>query len=138
MAPCDISSGTDDDDSMFEDASESGGDVFFTTRARLVERDQDNLVDLYDARVGGDPAFGKLPIQSGCAGDSCNGKSSATGAPLDQPATANVKPGNDDRPQAKRPKAKRKCKKGHVRKRDGEERGVKKGNSKTRTKGRRR
>jgi len=38
---------------IFLDASPSGNDVFFATRERLVSSDQDNLVDVYDARVEG-------------------------------------------------------------------------------------
>jgi hypothetical protein len=66
-----LSSGIDPDDSTFVDASESGEDVFFTTRARLVESDEDELVDLYDARVGG--GFKQTPLKSDCMGDTCQG-----------------------------------------------------------------
>lgn len=67
-----ISSGTDSSDSFFVDASASGDDVFFVTRARLVGWDVDSNYDLYDARVGGgflDPA----PSPVACSGESCQG-----------------------------------------------------------------
>ena len=42
---------------VFLDASASGDDVFFATRERLAPTDEDELVDVYDARVdGGLPA----------------------------------------------------------------------------------
>jgi hypothetical protein len=51
----------------FLDASASGDDVFFATRERLVPGDTDELVDVYDARVGGGlvepPAL--MPCQAG-------------------------------------------------------------------------
>jgi Tol biopolymer transport system component len=67
-----ISSGQDAADSYFMDASESGNDVFFLTRAKLVGWDTDNNYDLYDARVdGGFPEPQIAP--PGCSGDSCHG-----------------------------------------------------------------
>jgi hypothetical protein len=52
---------------VFLDASASGDDVFFATRERLVPGDTDELVDVYDARVGGGlvepPAL--MPCQAG-------------------------------------------------------------------------
>jgi hypothetical protein len=67
-----ISSGKDQSDSYFMDASATGGDVFFLTRQRLVGWDTDSNYDLYDARVGGgvpDPP----PSSSGCSGAACQG-----------------------------------------------------------------
>jgi hypothetical protein len=40
----------------FLDASASGDDVFFATREQLAGSDEDELVDVYDARVGGEPS----------------------------------------------------------------------------------
>jgi 5-hydroxyisourate hydrolase-like protein (transthyretin family) len=57
--------------------------VFFTTEARLVGQDTDELSDLYDARVdGGFPA----PKVTGCVGEGCQG---APPTPL-----ASVSPGS--------------------------------------------
>jgi hypothetical protein len=44
-----VSSGRSPEESAFVDASESGGDVFFFTNARLVGADYDTSRDLYDA-----------------------------------------------------------------------------------------
>jgi len=44
-----VSSGTSNEESAFLDASRSGGDVFFLTKARLVAQDFDNALDVYDA-----------------------------------------------------------------------------------------
>jgi hypothetical protein len=45
-----ISSGASNEESAFLDASETGGDVFFLTSAKLLARDFDNSPDIYDAR----------------------------------------------------------------------------------------
>jgi hypothetical protein len=44
-----ISSGRSGEESAFLDASESGGDVFFVTAAKLVSQDYDTDLDVYDA-----------------------------------------------------------------------------------------
>jgi hypothetical protein len=44
-----ISSGTSSESSSFLDASETGGDVFFLTQARLAPQDDDTAFDVYDA-----------------------------------------------------------------------------------------
>ena len=52
---------------VFLDASTSGNDVFFATREQLVPADVDELVDVYDARVGGGlaQALALMPCQGG-------------------------------------------------------------------------
>lgn len=66
-----ISSGANATDDLFLDASATGNDVFFATRDRLVQADQDNFVDVYDARVdGGLPA---PPSIGPCVGSTCQG-----------------------------------------------------------------
>ena len=74
-----ISSGTYPSPSYFMEASESGEDVFFTTRQSLVGWDTDGTgYDLYDARVGG--GVSEPPaIPAPCAGATCRG--SAASAP---------------------------------------------------------
>jgi hypothetical protein len=67
-----ISSGTGAGNSSFADASTSGDDVFFVSRAQLVGWDTDQSVDLYDARVDGgfpEPSGSARP----CGGESCRG-----------------------------------------------------------------
>jgi hypothetical protein len=68
-----VSSGTGRDPANFVDASASGDDVFFVTRQRLVGSDRDDLVDLYDARIGDavpDPVERVVPV---CEGEACQG-----------------------------------------------------------------
>ncbi|HEX6667083.1 MAG TPA: hypothetical protein VF081_10870 [Solirubrobacterales bacterium] len=50
-----ISAGREEVDSNFLASDETGNNVFFTTRDRLLPPDTDELIDLYDARVGGGP-----------------------------------------------------------------------------------
>jgi sugar lactone lactonase YvrE len=64
-----ISSGTSGEESAFMDASESGDDVFFLTASRLTAKDEDSVLDLYDARVGGGEAAPVKPVE--CSGDAC-------------------------------------------------------------------
>ena len=65
-----ISSGHATSDSNFLGASASGDDVFFTTRDRLVPEDQDDLTDVYDARMEG--GFAALTAPA-CSGTGCQG-----------------------------------------------------------------
>ena len=44
-----VSSGSSPEESAFLDASETGGDVFFLTAAKLVSQDYDTALDVYDA-----------------------------------------------------------------------------------------
>ncbi|MGA2163638.1 MAG: hypothetical protein ABSH36_04140 [Solirubrobacteraceae bacterium] len=48
-----ISTGNDSSESYIGDISAEGEDIFFFTRQSLVNQDQDNNTDLYDAREGG-------------------------------------------------------------------------------------
>jgi hypothetical protein len=80
-----ISPGETADEAVFADASESGNDVFFTTRQQLVPADRDRIVDLYDARVHGRTEEGSPPPP--CAGEAC--LESPSGQPAFQaPASA--------------------------------------------------
>jgi hypothetical protein len=64
-----LSGGTSPEDSSFADASESGDDAFIVTRARLAAADEDELFDLYDARVNGlVPATPPACTGTGCQG----------------------------------------------------------------------
>ena len=68
-----ISTGTDQGDSFYLEASPSGDDVFFVTRQRLVRWDVDDNYDLYDARVNGgfpDP----IAPPAACTGEQCQGQ----------------------------------------------------------------
>jgi hypothetical protein len=67
-----LSPGSGGSGSWFTDASADGRDVFFATRESLTGWDIDDLVDLYDVRVGG--GFPEPPPQvEPCLGDACHG-----------------------------------------------------------------
>jgi hypothetical protein len=64
-----ISSNLGHDEAFFIDASASGNDVFFTSRAELVREDRGEAVEVYDARVGG----GFPEPSQACTGTGCQG-----------------------------------------------------------------
>jgi hypothetical protein len=72
-----VSSGASPNDSIFVDSTPSGNDVFFITREQLARRDKDELLDLYDARVGGGFSEGET---APCEGEAC-------AAPISPPPT---------------------------------------------------
>jgi hypothetical protein len=72
-----ISTGTSPAPSWFADASASGSDAFFFTYQPLVGQDEDQLEDIYDARVGGGIAAQSPQVASPCDGEGCRGGSAA-------------------------------------------------------------
>ncbi len=64
-----LSSGTSHFDDSFLDASPDGNDVYFATRQALTTSDQDELLDVYDARVNGGFPTPSTPVP--CAGGVC-------------------------------------------------------------------
>lgn len=68
-----VSPGTGSVDSNFLAMDETGNNVFFTTRERLVAQDKDELIDVYDARVGGGFASQTETQRSECQGEACQG-----------------------------------------------------------------
>jgi DNA-binding beta-propeller fold protein YncE len=64
-----LSSGTGEEEAVFLDASASGEDVFFLSSAKLSVLDEDNVYDVYDARVNGVAA--ELPTLAECLGEAC-------------------------------------------------------------------
>ncbi len=78
-----VSSGTSAEESTFLDASETGGDVFFLTSARLVPADFDDQNDVYDARECG-------------AASSCSALAAAAPPPCD--TGESCKPGQAAQP----------------------------------------
>lgn len=80
-----ISTGTSGSVSYLASSSVSGNDVFFLTRQRLVPSDQDDNVDIYDARVGG--GFPQAAPPNPCEGiEGCHGAGSSA-PPFDDPAS---------------------------------------------------
>jgi hypothetical protein len=78
-----ISTGRSEDDSTFGDASADGRDVFFRTTERLVGRDADTNIDVYDARAGGGIAAQDAVADPRlCTGEGCRPR------PSDPPAAA--------------------------------------------------
>ncbi len=78
-----VSSGQAAGESAFLDASETGGDVFFLTRGRLVSQDYDSSLDVYDAHecTSAAPCFpvAAVPSPACDTGDAC--KSAASPQP---------------------------------------------------------
>jgi hypothetical protein len=116
-----ISSGKSARGAEFVDASPSGNDVFFTSQESLVGQDTDDLVDIYDARVGGGfaPPPPPPPI---CEAEACQ---HPTEAPQFQtPSSEQYKgPGNEEAKPKPKP---RHCRKGtHKKKKNGNVRCVK-------------
>jgi hypothetical protein len=68
-----ISSGNSPSDSFFAGSDSTGANAYFITRQKLVSADQDDYLDLYDARVEGGFAE-KLPP---CEGEACRGPASS-------------------------------------------------------------
>ena len=79
-----ISNGESPEESVFEDASESGGDVFFLSSSRLSSDDLDGSLSLWDAHVcsAGSPC---LPVAVGRP-PACSTEASCKAAPSPQPA----------------------------------------------------
>jgi hypothetical protein len=68
-----LSTGNSSTPSFFVDASASGGDVFLMTRSQLVPADENEYLDIYDARVGATQA----PAAPRCTGTGCQGVQAA-------------------------------------------------------------
>ena len=122
-----VSSGTSSEESVFLDASEGGGDVFFLTAARLASQDVDTAFDVYDAHVcsAGSPCVSAPVLPAPCtSGDACKAAPSLQPAIFGAPASAtfagsgNITAATSEAVKAK-PKSKPvKCRKNSVR-RDG-------------------
>lgn len=98
-----ISSGRATEASYFENASLSpsgtsgkqvyGTDVFFLTRQQLVPQDDDEAVDLYDARSGGGFAVAATPTAP-CFAEDCLGPAAIAPAPPGASTVSFSGPGN--------------------------------------------
>ncbi|MGV1050350.1 MAG: hypothetical protein ACOYD4_17705, partial [Solirubrobacterales bacterium] len=102
-----ISAGHSGIDSNLLAVDASGKNVFFTTRDRLLAADNDELIDLYDAREGGGGfAFESQLPQGPCQGEGCQLPSPTPPPP--PPASATLEGAGNVKPV--------KCKKGFVKK----------------------
>jgi hypothetical protein len=67
-----ISPGDQAFDAYYADASDDGHDVFFGTAQPLVGRDDDQAIDIYDARIGGGfPSQSPPPPPAACSKNDC-------------------------------------------------------------------
>ena len=98
-----LSSGHAEGTAAFLDASESGDDVFFYTPAQLSVTDKDSETDIYDARVGGEPAT--LSPLAECQGEACQPPAAAPA--LQTPAGATFRGPGNVREKARAPAAAR-------------------------------
>jgi hypothetical protein len=104
-----LSTGTSPSPSQLGDASLSGDDVFIFTRDQLVPSDKDQLVDVYDAKVGGGLASqNEPPPPPPCEGGTCR---KGTNTPPSTPSAGTASFSAPATPPVKR------CPKGKVRKR---------------------
>jgi hypothetical protein len=93
--------------SYFAGADEKGEDIFFFTRQSLVAQDRDNLVDVYDARIGGG-----IPDQEQVPTPPCEGEAGCLGATNPPPSATAPGTTGFQGPGNLKPKS---CKKGFVR-----------------------
>jgi hypothetical protein len=106
-----LSSGQDDSDSFFGDATPDGSDAFFVTRESLVGQDTDPFYDLYDARVGGGLAAQAASAGASCQGDGCQGPFTAPPAGQPGAGTSVFSGPGDPAPKRKKKKKRRRAKK---------------------------
>jgi len=89
-----ISTGSSSSPDYFQNSTPSGNDVFFVTRQQLVGQDDDETVDMYDARVGGGLASQYPPPTS----PPCSDASGCRGAPGSPPPALTDATGSFDGP----------------------------------------
>ena len=99
-----LSTGVGKEPALIGATSESGNDVFFFTRDRLVGQDQDGALDVYDAKVNGGLASQNEAPKVICESETSCRPNVSPPPETPGPATENTLPGN--------PKAKAGCAKG--------------------------
>lgn len=113
-----VSSGTSSEESVFLDASESGGDVFILTSARLARKDYDSSYDVYDAHLcrSEAPCIEEAsPVPACTTSDSCREAPGAQPSTFGPPASATFSGAGNVTPVgvSQRVAAKKKAKKVH-------------------------
>jgi hypothetical protein len=110
-----ISAGGEAVDSNFLAMDPSGANVFFTTRDQLTLKDRDDLLDLYDARIGGGIAAETETTRPECQGEACqpapNPPNDITPASSSFQGAGNVVQGKKAKKHARKHKKKRHAKK---------------------------
>jgi hypothetical protein len=111
-----LSTGKSANPSFFGDASASGDDAFLVTSERLVGQDQDQLFDVYDARIGGGLLSQSQPPPLICTGiEACLGSPPAPSV-IESPGSAAFSGPGNVKAKPGCPKGKRKARvKGKVR-----------------------
>ena len=112
-----LSGGTSKSSSWLLGASASGDDAFIITRAQLTPEDQDEMYNVFDARVGGvQPVSPPACTGTGCQGIPATPPTFATPPSVTFSGVGNFSPPVETKAAVK-PKAKAKtkaCKKGYV------------------------
>ena len=111
-----ISAGHEPVDSNLLTIDETGKNVFFTSRDRLVLKDKDGLIDLYDAREGGGIPAESEVSRGECQGEACQQPVSPPNDPTPGSSTFQGA-GNVNEPKAAKKHAKKHKKKRHSKKR---------------------
>ncbi len=106
-----ISTGNSPNDSFFAGSDASGANAFFITRQKLVAADQDDYLDLYDARIEGGFAEKAPP----CEGEACRGPASSV-AVGESPGSASFVGPENEKPTKKKHHKKKHHKKKHHKK----------------------
>jgi hypothetical protein len=105
-----ISTGESEQASFLADASADGSDVFIFTFEQLVGQDKDELLDVYDARIGGGLSSQNVVESAPCAGEGCRGQ--ASGSPTAQsPGSAGFVGPADPRPNRSKARGKQRRRK---------------------------
>ena len=108
-----VSSGRSTEESAFLDASESGGDVFFLTAAKLASQDYDTSMDVYDAHecTAQVPCVSSPAAPSQCTtADACRAASSSQPPIFGAPSSATFSGAGNPAPALAVAKAKVKAK----------------------------
>jgi hypothetical protein len=114
-----ISSGADEEEAIFLEATPDGSDVFFLTADRLLRGDGDTAFDVYDARAGGGfPEGGEPPAP--CASEAeCRPPASAAPEFLAPGSASFAGPGNVREAAPRHKKRKHRRRRRHHRRRAG-------------------
>jgi hypothetical protein len=115
-----VSSGNSASDSMFLTATPDAKNAFFVTREQLLPQDEDELLDVYDARVGGGIGTGGI---APCSGEGCKGPIAPPPPPPPSGSSQFSGPGNQKPVHKKHHKRKHHKKRHHHKRAAGNQRG---------------